>query len=253
MYGYEIIAVNGSGTSLFAGPLTATTPIPPGAATNFAESSATTTSIALTWTAAAGATGYQIYRQSVGGMPVLLASLAGSATSYLDSGLSAGATYQYILTASNVSGTGGSRLRHHRVDDQCAPAPAAIYATSSVGQATLTWASATGAATYSIYRGTTTAGGESATPIALGISGTTYIDTGLSAGTTYYYIVRAVNGAGTSAASSEASTVAPITVARRLRYSASPHPPVKYCLHGPAARHADQLQRLSLHAGRRRS
>jgi fibronectin type 3 domain-containing protein len=204
-YGYEVVAMNSSGSSLFAGPLTATTPTPPGAATNFAEKSATTSTITLTWTAPAGATGYQIFRQVAEGSATLLATLGSGVTSYVDSGLTAGTTYQYTLTASNVGGTGGSASAG--APTMCL-APASTTAKAASGQITLTWASVEGASSYDVYRGTI-AGGESATPIAPGISGTSYIDPGLSAGTIYYYVVRAVNSAGTSAASSESSAQLP--------------------------------------------
>ena len=57
---------------------------------------------------------------------------------------------------------------------------------------------------YIIYRGTTS-GGEGTTAYATGISGTTYTDSNVAAGTTYYYTVVAVDSAGNSSASSEVS------------------------------------------------
>ena len=55
-----------------------------------------------------------------------------------------------------------------------------------------------------MYRGTTS-GGENPTPIATGIVGTTFTNTGLTVGTTYFYVVTAVNGALQSVHSNEAS------------------------------------------------
>jgi hypothetical protein len=54
-----------------------------------------------------------------------------------------------------------------------------------------------------VFRGTSP-GGESSTPIA-NQTGTTYTDTNVTAGTTYYYIVKATNAAGDSPASNEVS------------------------------------------------
>ena len=48
---------------------------------------------------------------------------------------------------------------------------------------------------YNVYRGTS-AGGESATPVAANVTATSFTDTGLINGTTYYYTVAAVNSAG---------------------------------------------------------
>lgn len=84
----------------------------------------------------------------------------------------------------------------------CAPALSASAANTS---ATLSWsapASGPAPASYNVYRGTTP-GGESL--LASGVTATTYPDTGLTNGTTYYYKVYGVNGAGQGAASNEVS------------------------------------------------
>jgi hypothetical protein len=58
---------------------------------------------------------------------------------------------------------------------------------------------------YYVYRGTVS-GGESSTPLnSMPITGGTYVDTNVVAGTTYYYVVRAVTSSGLSASSNEAS------------------------------------------------
>ena len=83
-------------------------------------------------------------------------------------------------------------------------APTGLKALSGNAQVSLTWNASAGAANYDVYRGTTT-GGESATPIATGITNTTFTNTGLTIGTTYFYVVTAVNVSGQSGHSNEAS------------------------------------------------
>ena len=83
-------------------------------------------------------------------------------------------------------------------------APTNLTATAGNGQDTLNWNASSGATSYNVYRGTSS-GGESSTPIATGLTGTSYTNTGLTNGTTYYYKVAAVNSAGTSGMSNEAS------------------------------------------------
>ncbi len=81
-------------------------------------------------------------------------------------------------------------------------APSGLTATAGNTKITLAWNAASGAASYNIKR-STTSGGPYAT---IGSSATTsYTDSGLTNGTTYYYVVSAVNSAGESANSSEAS------------------------------------------------
>jgi hypothetical protein len=74
----------------------------------------------------------------------------------------------------------------------------------------LSWtASATSGVTYNVFRGTSS-GAESTTPLnTTAISGTTYSDANVTSGQTYYYTVEAVNSAGSSAPSNEASAAIP--------------------------------------------
>ena len=92
-------------------------------------------------------------------------------------------------------------------------APAGLTATAGNASVSLTWTAVTGAASYNVYRGTSS-GGESTTPIATGIATAAYTDTTVTNGTTYYYKVAAVNGGGTSGLSSETSATPSATVAR---------------------------------------
>jgi fibronectin type 3 domain-containing protein len=64
---------------------------------------------------------------------------------------------------------------------------------------------------YNVYRGTAS-GGESSTALnSTLISGTTYTDENVTAGTTYYYVVKAIasNGVTLSAPSKEAAAAVP--------------------------------------------
>jgi O-glycosyl hydrolase/aryl-phospho-beta-D-glucosidase BglC (GH1 family)/fibronectin type 3 domain-containing protein len=91
-------------------------------------------------------------------------------------------------------------------------APTGLTATTVSSSAiNLSWTASTASGvTYSVFRSTTSGFTPSSTnQIASGITGTTYSDTGLSASTTYFYVVEAVNTAGSaSSAQSSASTSA---------------------------------------------
>ncbi len=84
-------------------------------------------------------------------------------------------------------------------------APTSLTPSESNSQVVLTWSASTGAASYAVYRGTAS-GGESATAIATGVTTTTYTNTGLTDGTTYFYEVAGVNSYGTGAKSAEVSS-----------------------------------------------
>ncbi|HXY93696.1 MAG TPA: S8 family serine peptidase [Acidimicrobiia bacterium] len=80
------------------------------------------------------------------------------------------------------------------------PCPPTLTATPSVGGAHLSWTIPTDGGSpltaFRVYRGTSP-GGEGASPITtLGSGATSFDDSGLANGTTYYYEVAAVNGNG---------------------------------------------------------
>ena len=81
-------------------------------------------------------------------------------------------------------------------------APSGLVATVGNGQVSLTWNAAAGANSYNVKRSTTSGGPY--TTISSPIT-TSYTDTSVSNGTTYYYVVSAVNSAGESANSTQAS------------------------------------------------
>ena len=83
-------------------------------------------------------------------------------------------------------------------------APTGLTATGGNAQVSLSCTASSGATSYNVYR-STTSGGEGTTAIATGITSTSYTNTGLTNGMTYYYKVAAVNSSGTSAQSNEAS------------------------------------------------
>ena len=101
-----------------------------------------------------------------------------------------------------------------------APAtPSILGAATGNNQLKLTWSASSGATSYNVYRGTT-AGGESTTPVAAGITSTTYTDTALTTGSTYYYKLIAVNAVGGSFASTEASGTVSTTSAAFVKADA---------------------------------
>jgi aryl-phospho-beta-D-glucosidase BglC (GH1 family) len=83
-----------------------------------------------------------------------------------------------------------------------------VATAAGTGQVSLSWNAVAGATSYSLYR-TSRSGYEPATPSVTGITGTSYNDTGLNDGTTYYYQVVAVNGSGPSGFSTEAYATTP--------------------------------------------
>jgi beta-lactamase superfamily II metal-dependent hydrolase/fibronectin type 3 domain-containing protein len=88
------------------------------------------------------------------------------------------------------------------------PAPSGLTATPGNGVVGLSWSSSTGATGYFVKRGTTN-GGPYPTIVASNIPGTTFNDTSVTNGTTYYYVVTATNG--TESGPSNQATATPAT------------------------------------------
>jgi fibronectin type 3 domain-containing protein len=76
----------------------------------------------------------------------------------------------------------------------------------------LSWSASSSSVTgYNVYRGTKS-GGESATPLnSSPVTGSTFTDTSVAAGQTYYYVVTAVDGSTQSSDSNQASATVPTT------------------------------------------
>ena len=87
--------------------------------------------------------------------------------------------------------------------------PGSLAATAaSSSQINLSWSASSSscAVTYNVFRSTTSGFTPGSTnQITSGVTGTSFSDTGLTASTTYFYLVEAVNSGGTSGPSNQAS------------------------------------------------
>ena len=178
-------------------------------ATGLNAAPVSTSEIDLAWTAPSGAvSGYNVYRGTSPGdedsSPINGSTLVAS-TTYDDTTASAGTTYYYTVQAVNGSGSGAAS--NEAIALTYPAAPTGLGATPiSASEIDLAWTAPSGAVSgYNVYRGTNP-GVEGSSPINGGtlVATTAYNDTTASAGTTYYYTVKAANGSGTGTASNEA-------------------------------------------------
>ncbi|HTS12715.1 MAG TPA: glycoside hydrolase family 44 protein [Candidatus Limnocylindrales bacterium] len=160
--------------------------------------------VSLSWSASSGATGYYVKRGTASGGPYTQVAATGN-TSATDTGLTNGTTYYYVVTAYNGAGESGNSNQASATPSAPAQAPTAptgLAATAGNAQVSLTWNASTGATSYHVKRATTSGGPYTQVAAPTGTSDT---DSGLTNGTTYYYVVSAVNSAGESGNSSQAS------------------------------------------------
>jgi chitin-binding protein len=83
------------------------------------------------------------------------------------------------------------------------PAPTSLAATAGNAQVALTWNAASGATGYNVKRSLVNGGPYS--NVATNVTATSFTNTGLTNGTTYFYVVTAVNASGESPVSTQAS------------------------------------------------
>jgi hypothetical protein len=194
-------------------PVTVTAPSAP----TSLKATAANAQVSLSWSASTGATSYNVKRSTTNNGPYTqLASP--SSSSYTDSSLTNGTTYFYVVSAVNSSGESANSAQASATP--AAPSAPAVVPAAPTGlsanpgntQATLTWSATSGATSYHVKRSTTSGGPY--TQVGAPTS-TSYNDTSLTNGTTYYYVVSALNSSGESGNSAQASAVpaAPSTTA----------------------------------------
>jgi fibronectin type 3 domain-containing protein len=163
--------------------------------------------INLTWEPAPGASSYNVRRSTVSGGANSIIATGLTTTSYANTGLPSNTTYYYTVTGSNASGEG---FYSAEAPATTAPnAPTGVAAVASSGQITLTWNVSAGASSYRVKRSATSGGPYDA---IAAVSSTMFVDAPLADGSTWFYVVSAVNSAGTeSFHSNQVSGSTPIT------------------------------------------
>jgi hypothetical protein len=179
----------------------------PSAPGSLASPSQTTASANLTWSASTDNVAVRAYDVYVGG------ALSGTTTgtSWTVNGLSTATQYAFkVVARDNAGNQTSSSVLNVSTSSNIPAAPSGLSAVAGNAQVTLSWAASSGATAYTVKRSTVSGSGYAnvATPAA-----TSYTNTGLTNGTTYYFVVSAGNAGGSSANSSQVSAVPSATSA----------------------------------------
>ncbi|MBP1727926.1 MAG: Fibronectin, type domain protein [Deltaproteobacteria bacterium] len=210
-YYFIVTAANSVGESAASSQVTATTSAPPlsvPTAPTGVTAAGGANQVSISWAAVAGATSYNIYWSTAAGVTTSGTKITTTSSPYMQNGLAAATTYYYIVTAVNAAGQSVASAQVSAATN--APvvtipaAPAGVSAAGGANQATISWSAVPGATSYNVYYAT--AAGVTKTNGAKIVNASSpYLQTGLAAGTTYYFIVTAVNSAGEGNASTQAS------------------------------------------------
>ncbi|HET6385052.1 MAG TPA: protease pro-enzyme activation domain-containing protein [Armatimonadota bacterium] len=200
-YYYVVSATNVGGESPNSVEVSAT-PMAPPDTPDGVIATPSNQQITVTWNPAARAATYTLERSDVpgGGYKTVASGL--TLTHFVDTGLTNGSTYFYVVSASNVGGDSGRSLEVSATPLPPPPAPVNLAAAPGNAQVALSWTGSSDAASYQVDRGDA-AGGPYTTVASVGA--TSFTDTKVTNGTTYFYVVTAVNLGGESGKSNEVS------------------------------------------------
>jgi N-acetylneuraminic acid mutarotase len=166
--------------------------------------------VLLSWTGSMGATSYIINRATHSNREVPVQSGV-LKTVYLDSSLTNGTKVYYTVQAQGPGGTSAASTEVTATPSSLLPLSPTLTTVSGNNQVALSWTS-TGTS-YIVSRSQIDGGPY--TVLASSFSGTSYLDGTAQNDTRYYYIVVAMNAAGSSLASNQASAkpTAPVAAA----------------------------------------
>jgi hypothetical protein len=159
----------------------------------------------LSWSAVTGAANYKVKRATVSGGPyTTITTVISTVNAFLDGTVTNGTTYFYVVTALNAAGESGNSPEKSATPVLPVPsAPTGVVASAGDTQVGLNWNASANAASYHVKRSTTSGGPYT----QVGAPTTTnFTNTGLTNGTTYFYVVSAVNASGESSNSTQVSS-----------------------------------------------
>src|SRR5665213_2559288 len=160
--------------------------------------------VTLQWTASSDATSYNVKRATTNGGPYTQIAAPTSAT-YADTSVTNGTSYYYVVSALDSVGEGANSAQVSATPVAAVTIPAmptGLSATAGNASVGLSWSASSAATSYHVKRATTNGGPY--TQIGAPTSAT-YTDTSVTNGTTYYYVVSALDSAGESANSAQVS------------------------------------------------
>ena len=219
-YYYVVSAYNTYGQSANSAEASATPAAAPPPVPANLLAAAGNTQVNLSWNASAGATSYHVKRSTTSGGAYTQIS-APTTNSFTDTGLTNGTTYYYVVSALSAGSESANSTQASvtpTVPLTPPAAPTGVQATAGSAQVSLSWTATATASSYHVKRSTTSGG-----PYTQVAAPTTTSDTdaGLANGTTYYYVVSALNAAGESPNSIQVSAQ-PVTATVNVTITVSP-------------------------------
>jgi hypothetical protein len=196
----------------FIVPYAAVETEPPAALTGLTATPGNT-QVSLAWTASSAVdfSFYTVLRSATSGGPYTQVASNLTNPSYLNTGLTNGTTYHYVVTATDTSGYQSTISSQASATPFVVPAaPTGLAATAGDAQIVLNWtvSSIPNFAFYKVYRSTTNGGPY--TQIATNLTSPSYTNSSLVNGTAYYYVVTVTNTSSHESTNSAQTSATPI-------------------------------------------
>jgi len=172
----------------------------------------------VSWSSVTGATSYNIYWSATSGVNKSTGTKISNVTGpYTHMGLTKGSVYYYVVTSINDAGESAESVQVAATTNTTPTgptlpnAPLNITAVTGNAQATVSWASVTGATSYNIYWSATSGVNKSTGTKISNVTGP-YTHTGLTNGSVYYYVVTSINAVGESTESVQVAATLTLVV-----------------------------------------
>jgi fibronectin type 3 domain-containing protein len=200
-YYYRVYTINSTGSGSDTAEKSALPASPPATPTNLTVVAGNGT-VTLSWTAVttgpSAAASYVIASSTTPGGPYTNIDTSTSTSKTVTA--TNGALTYYVVRAKNAGGESGNSNEVAAVASATLVAPSPVSAEAGNTQVTLRWPITGQAISYTVKRSTSPSGPFA--NVATGLTGTSYVNTALTNGTNYYYVITATNSANAESANS---------------------------------------------------
>ena len=192
-YYYVVRAKNGSLCGKFSPAQSVKCPIVLSVPSMTLDLNKSTGKPVISWTSVPFATQYEIYRSATGADKSYRIIRRTALLNYTDTTAASGTTYYYVVRAMRGTGSGAIYSRFCKAQSTLPAVPTmTLQVDDTTGKPVISWSKTANASQYEIYRSTT--GADKSYRIIRRTALLNYTDTTAVAGTTYYYVVRAIQG-----------------------------------------------------------
>ena len=196
-YYYVVRAKNGSLCGKFSPAQSVKCPIVLSVPSMTLDLNKSTGKPVISWTSVPFATQYEIYRSATGADKSYRIIRRTALLNYTDTTAASGTTYYYVVRAMRGTGSSAIYSRFCKAQSTTSAVPPStptvtLRIDDTTGKPVISWSKTANAAQYEIYRSTT--GADKSYRIIRRTALLNYTDTTAVAGTTYYYVVRAIQG-----------------------------------------------------------